>query len=603
MARAPTTPVLAAWPLVFLLGCPLRCGRAAGPAGREPARGALVRDGEEGRAVGSLLRREAQVHERGVHVPEFDCQAGAFNWRMGWSVAKKEHCCREEGLGCEEAPSEGPVEAEPAPAPAPPSQVVIAFPTPQPTPPPTPKPTPKPTPTPTLQPAVQPSPWLMPQPTPMPTPPPPTPPPTLPPAPPPQQPAGGVQFPPIPGDAIVSIIGKDCYGDGKHNAYGGLVGDPSTCRELCYHAHRDCTAVVVWKTSCFFRTQADCYDQLRDAADHTAYILRARAGGISAFSDAPGEQGAGPQPATVSPQPAAVSPQPAAVSPQPAAVSPQPASQPAVPAQPALSFVGGAVPEGAFKTLSGMDCFGGENAYGKVGRPETCKQECLSHPDCTAVVKWGGLCFFRNNPLCSQNLEGSRLHTIHLRVNTGTKAISIARSEEEQFEPLQKTDCYSGHNAYHVIGDPSTCKSECLHNYKDCVAVVIWNGRCFFRNERDCRTNAKNSPDHTLYLLKARSGLGGGVVEGFALPPPNLLHAGNPQPEQLLTDADSGKDRRSAGAPGRPRSLLAVGSALAGAAAAASLLVVATGSLWRRRRTRQVDWEGLPLGEPEAAAI
>jgi hypothetical protein len=158
--------------------------------------------------------------------------------------------------------------------------------------------------------------------------------------------------------------------------------------------------------------------------------------------------------------------------------------------------------------MTGMDCFGGNNAYGKVSRPETCQQECLALPDCAAVVKWGGLCFFRNNALCHKNLVGSPDHTTYLRVNqkTASQPVQVAASEEQQFEAIPEHDCFGDgkHNAYHRIGQPSTCKSECLHNYPDCVAVIIWSEKnmCFFRNQPACKANAQSAPKHTLFIKK-----------------------------------------------------------------------------------------------------
>lgn len=293
-------------------------------------------------------------------------------------------------------------------------------------------------------------------------------------------PTPSAQVSPIPTGAFTEYLGKDCYGDGQHNAYGG-AGDPSTCMSQCFHQHKDCVAVIIWRTSCFFRTTKDCVSKLTDAMDHKAYILKARSTGAAP----------GPVLAPV-PEPAPV---PAPVDQGTPAVSP-------LPSPPAGS--GG----GTFKTLSGMDCFSGKNAYGKVSRPEVCKQECLAKPDCVAVVKWGGLCFFRNNPLCHKNLEGSPDHTTYLRVNqqTSSQPLQVASSEDEQFEAIAEHDCFGDnkHNAYHRIGEPSTCKSECLHNYPDCTAVIIWSEKnmCFFRNRPDCKANAKPAPKHTIFIKK-----------------------------------------------------------------------------------------------------
>jgi len=292
-------------------------------------------------------------------------------------------------------------------------------------------------------------------------------------------PTPSTQVSPIPTGAFEEFLGKDCYGDGNHNAFGG-AGDPSTCMSLCYHKHQDCTAVIVWKTSCFFRTEKDCVSKLADAIDHKAYILKARSSGTSPANT----------PAPVPP--------PVPIDQGTPAVSPLPS--------PPTTSVGG-----TFKTLSGMDCFSGNNAYGKVSRPETCKQECLALPDCAAVVKWGGLCFFRNNALCSKNLVGSPDHTTYLRVTqaAASQPLQVATSEDEQFETIPEHDCYGDgkHNSYHRIGEPSTCKSECLHNYPDCVAVIIWSEKnmCFFRNQADCKAHAQSSPKHTLFVKKAAS--------------------------------------------------------------------------------------------------
>jgi len=299
----------------------------------------------------------------------------------------------------------------------------------------------------------------------------PTPPPELAP-----MPTPSAQVSPIPTGAFTEFLGKDCYGDGQHNAYGGTA-DPSTCMSKCFHQHQDCTAVIIWRTSCFFRTKKDCISKLTDAVDHKAYVLKARSSAA-----APGNV-----PAPV--------PTPAPANQGTPAVSPLPS--------PVAGSAGG-----TFQTLSGMDCFSGKNAYGKVSRPETCKQECLALPDCAAVVKWGGLCFFRNNALCHQSLVGSPDHTTYLRVNqqTASQPVHVAASEEQQFETITEHDCfgYGKHNAYHRIGEPSTCKSECLHNYPDCVAVIIWSEKnmCFFRNQPACKANAQNAPKHTLFIKK-----------------------------------------------------------------------------------------------------
>jgi hypothetical protein len=248
---------------------------------------------------------------------------------------------------------------------------------------------------------------------------------------------------------------------------------------LCFHQHQDCTAVIIWRTSCFFRTQKDCVSKLTDAMDHKVYILKARS--------------SGPVPGHV-PVPAPA-PAPVPVNQGTPSVSPLPS--------PAAGSAGG-----TFQTLSGMDCFSGKNAYGKVSRPETCQQECLALPDCAAVVKWGGLCFFRNNALCHKNLVGSPDHTTYLRVNqqTASQPVQVAASEEQQFEAIPEHDCFGDgkHNAYHRIGQPSTCKSECLHNYPDCVAVIIWREKnmCFFRNQPACKANAQSAPQHTLFIKK-----------------------------------------------------------------------------------------------------
>jgi len=53
--------------------------------------------------------RDGIVQEENVNA-EFDCKMGVQRWRVGWSDAKKEWCCKNEKIGCEFNCAEGMIE-------------------------------------------------------------------------------------------------------------------------------------------------------------------------------------------------------------------------------------------------------------------------------------------------------------------------------------------------------------------------------------------------------------------------------------------------------------------------------------------------------------
>mmetsp|Transcript_20085 Transcript_20085/g.53850 ORF Transcript_20085/g.53850 Transcript_20085/m.53850 type:complete len:548 (+) Transcript_20085:2-1645(+) len=57
---------------------------------------------EEKKQLEEDKTKEAPAAPAPAAEPEsFDCEAGAANWKLGWSQAKKDHCCRTLHVGCE----------------------------------------------------------------------------------------------------------------------------------------------------------------------------------------------------------------------------------------------------------------------------------------------------------------------------------------------------------------------------------------------------------------------------------------------------------------------------------------------------------------------
>merc|ERR1712032_1635410 len=53
--------------------------------------------------------RDGIVQEENANA-EFDCKMGVQRWKVGWSDAKKEWCCKNEKIGCEFNCAEGMIE-------------------------------------------------------------------------------------------------------------------------------------------------------------------------------------------------------------------------------------------------------------------------------------------------------------------------------------------------------------------------------------------------------------------------------------------------------------------------------------------------------------
>jgi hypothetical protein len=107
-----------------------------------------------------------------------------------------------------------------------------------------------------------------------------------------------------------------------------------------------------------------------------------------------------------------------------------------------------------------------------------------------------GACHGRANPVLTPPAD---VRPVDANTVSFASPSAIESSSPNGWTEHQNSDCFTGQNAWDLVGKPATCKEVCAQN-SDCTAVVVWSGKCFFRNQADCASNLKYGSGTTVYL-------------------------------------------------------------------------------------------------------